>query len=131
MGRWLMVVHVAPVLLLPLLPLSLWLKLALLAAVVCSLPFSWQRHVRRCHPEAIHGLLWEEAGYCRLTLKSGRQLDLELSSQAFILPWMVILYFRTAGKRYRCLPVLSDMLDDEAFRQLRVRLRIAMSQQKP
>jgi hypothetical protein len=117
-------------LLLPLLQLPHWLKLAISFAVLYSLFDAWRRLARRAHPDAVHTVQWKEAGHCHLTLNSGQQLSVSLASQAFILPWMVVLHFRTPQRRLRYLLVLPDMLDEEAFRRLRVRLRIATDQGK-
>lgn len=131
MAVWLILVHVAPLLLLPLLPLPPWLKLAISSMVLYSLLDSWRRLIRRSHPGAIRRVTWKDAEHCRLSLQSGKQLDVTLASQAFILPWLVILHFRSSRRRFLYLPVLADMLDKEVFRQLRVRLRIAMDDGTP
>ena len=128
MAVWLIGVHIGPLLLLPWLPLSAWLKLAFIPMVLYSLLDSWRRLIRRSHPAAVRRVIWQETEHCHLMLQSGKQLDVTLASQAFILPWLVVLHFRTSRRRYRYLPVLADMLDEEVFRQLRVRLRITMDQ---
>ena len=125
---WLMLVHITPLLLLPLLPLPHWLKLVIAATVLYRLLDSWRRQVRRGHPDAVRDVIWNEAGHCQLILNSGQQRDVRLASQAFILPWLVVLHFRTSCWRLRYLPVLADMLDEETFRRLRVRLKITMDQ---
>lgn len=128
MAVWLTVVHIAPLLLLPWLPLPAWLKLAVSFMVLYSLLDSWRRQARRSHPGAVRRVIWYDTERCRLLLQSGKQLDVALASQAFILPWLVVLHFRTSRRRLRYLPVMADMLDEDTFRQLRVRLRIAMDQ---
>jgi hypothetical protein len=125
---WLIVVHATPLVLLPLLQLPHWLNLAIAAAVLCGLFAAWRRQVWRGHPDAVRTVLWKEAGHCLLTLNSGQQQRVSLAAQAFILPWMVVLHFNTPQRRLRSLLVLSDMLDDETFRRLRVRLRIEIDQ---
>ena len=131
MAVWLILVHVTPLLLLPWLPLPAWLKLAIFSMVLYSLFDAWRKQARRSHPGAVRHVSWKEADHCRLTLQSGKQLDVTLAPQAFILPWLVVLHFRTSRRRTRYLPVLADMLDEDLFRQLRVRLRIAMDQGTP
>jgi hypothetical protein len=131
MAVWLAGVHVAPLLLLPWLPLPAWLKLVIVSMVLYSLLDSWRRLIRRSHPDAVHSVTWKDTEHCRLMLQSGKQLDVTLASQAFILPWLVVLHFRTSRRHLRYLPVLADMLDEEVFRLLRVRLRIAMDQGVP
>lgn len=125
---WLMLVHGIPLCLLPALQLSPWLDLLIVAAVLYSLLEGWRRHIRRSHPDSVRTVTWTEAQQCRLGLSSGRLVDVELASQAFILPWLVVLHFNTPQRHYRYLPVLPDMLDETVFRRLRVRLRIAMDQ---
>jgi hypothetical protein len=128
LAAWLVAVHASPLFLLPLLQLPLWLMLAISFAVLYSLFYAWRRQVRRAHPDAVRTVHWKDAGCCYLTLYSGQQLAVSLASQAFILPWMVVLHFKTPQRRLRYLLVLSDMLDEEVFRRLRVRLRIATDQ---
>jgi hypothetical protein len=128
LAAWLIVVHASPLALLPLLHLPLWLNLAISATVLCGLFDAWRRRVRRGHPDAVRTVLWKEAGHCQLILNSGQQRRVSLAAQAFILPWMVVLHFKTPQRRLRYLLVLSDMLDDETFRRLRVRLRIEIDQ---
>jgi hypothetical protein len=122
---WLTVAHLAPLVLLPALQFSSWLNLLLVSIVLCSLHDSWRRQARRSHPDAVRRVIWKDAQHCQLTLTSGRQLDVGLARQAFILPWLVVLHFNTPQRRFRYLPVLPDMLDENEFRRLRVRLRIA------
>lgn len=126
MAIWLTVVHLSPLLLLPVLQFSPWLKLLLGSIVLYSLLDSWRRQVRRSHPDAVRSVVWKDTQHCQLTLTSGQQLDVVLASQAFILPWLVVLHFKTPDRRFRYLPVLSDMLDEDVFRRLRARLRIAI-----
>ena len=128
MAVWLTGVHIVPLLLLPLLPLPVWLKLVIASIALFSLLDAWRRLIRRSHPDAVHSVTWKGTEHCRLLLQSGKQLDVTLASQALILPWLVVLHFRTSRRHLRYLPVLADMLDEEVFRLLRVRLRIAMDQ---
>ena len=125
MAVWLLLVHLAPLSLLPAMPLPAWLNLLIISAACYSLLDAWPRLARRSHPDAVHRVIWKDAQHCQLTLVSGRQLDIELATSAFILPWLVVLHFKTTHRRYRYLPVLPDMLDEDVFRKLRVRLRIA------
>ena len=123
---WLTAAHLTPVLLLPALQFSSWLNLLLVSIVLYSLHDSWRRQVRRSHPDAVRRIIWKDAQHCQLTLTSGRRLDVGLARQAFILPWLVVLHFKTPQRRFRYLPVLPDMLAEDVFRRLRVRLRIAI-----
>jgi len=125
MLAWLVLTHGAALLMLPLLPIPLVLRLALGGMVLLSL--AWYRHrlISRLHPQAVCGLRWEAGRDCVLQLASGEQLQTLLAPRAFVMPWLVILYFTG---RPRQLLLLPDMLTPESFRRLRVRLRLELQQ---
>jgi hypothetical protein len=118
------VLHGAPLLLWPVLHPGGWLALAVASTLFFSLVRSWRLQVSRQHPDAVCSLVWGAGKDCRLFLHSGRQEDVNMRAQAFILPWLVILQFNS---RWRYLVLLPDMLDHQTFRRLRVRLRLEMS----
>ena len=126
MAVWVTVTHLAPLLLLIALQFPFWMNLLLAALVLYSLLDSWRRQASRSHPDAVRRVIWKDARHCQLTLTSGRQLDVGLGTQAFILPWLVVLHFKTPDRQFRYLPLLAEMLDEDVFRRLRVRLRITI-----
>jgi len=127
LGYWLILVHAVPLLLLPVLQLSGWLSLAVFSALLCSLIRSWCLQVRRHHPDAVCSMVWGEGKDCLLGLYSGRQVEVSLSHRAFILPWLVIVHFRSRQQYLRYLVLLPDMLDREVFRKLRVRMKLEIN----
>ena len=128
MAAWLFLVTVAALLVLWLIPLPGWLNLLLTLTMLLGLLMSWRKQVRRCHPDAVRSMVWGEGRQCRLTLNSGQQQAVELASRAFVLPWLVILYFETPLWRQQQLVLLPDMLDADVYRRLRVRLKIEAGQ---
>jgi hypothetical protein len=50
-----------------------------------------------------------------------------MGTQAFILPWLVILHFNSRRRNMRYLVLLPDMLDRQVFRKLRVRLKVEIN----
>jgi len=128
MGVWLMLTHTVPLLAWPLLPLPAWQLAPLAAGAGFSLWWHWRRHVVRVHRDAIRQLHWGADRDCRLRLASGRQAAATLLPQAVVLRWLVILHLRGPGRQLRHLVILPDMLPSDRFRQLRVRLRIALQQ---
>jgi len=122
---WLLLLHAAALTVLALLPLPLPAVLALAVSVLLSLAWHWRLRLSPRHPDAIRGLRWEADGECVLRLASGEQLNARLARHAFVMPWLVILYFQG---RPRQLVLLPDMLAAQAFRQLRVRLRLELQQ---
>lgn len=127
MGYWVILVHGAPLLVLPALQLSGWLGLAVSSAVLFSLVRSWRMQVRRHHPEAVCSVDWGEGKHCLLGLHSGRQEEVSLSAEAFVLPWLVILNFRNRRHYRQYLVLLPDMLDAETYRRLRVRMKLEIN----
>ena len=57
-----------------------------------------------------------------VTHPDGRQRACTLASRAFVMPWLVILYYRR-GRWLHSLFILPDMLPASVFRHLRVHLR--------
>ncbi len=126
MLAWLLLVHAAALLVVILLPWPLPVVLVLAAGVLLSLAWHWRLRVSLRYPHAVRSLRWEAGGDCILRLASGEQLTVRLAGHAFVMPWLVILYFQD---RPRHLLLLPDMLAAQAFRQLRVRLRLELQQQ--
>ena len=127
MGEWVMLVHAMPILLLPALPTSGWLSLAVTAALFVSLVRTWRLQVSRHHPDAVCSMVWGEGKDCLLSLHSGGQEEVSMGAQAFILPWLVILHFNSRRRHMRYLVLLPDMLDRQVFRKLRVRLKVEIN----
>ena len=127
LGGWLILVHGLPLLMWPVLQPERWLILAVASMLLFSLVRSWRLQVSRQHPDAVCSLLWGEGKDCLLSLHSGRQEQVSMRAQAFILPWLVILYFNGRRRHMRYLVLLPDMLDHEIFRKLRVRLRLVIN----
>jgi hypothetical protein len=125
MRVWLLTTHAAAAVLLPLLPLAAAQRLALAGAVLLSLGWYWWRLVSRRNPRAVRGLRWEAGRDCVLQLAGGEQLQARLASRAFVMPWLTVLYFQGQPRQLVLLP---DMLPAEAFRRLRVRLRLELQQ---
>jgi len=125
MLAWLLLLHAAALLVVALLPLPLPAILTLAAVVLLSLAWHWRLRVSPDYPHAVRRLRWEADGDCILQLASGEQLNTRLATRPFVMPWLVILYFQ---ERPRSLVLLPDMLPTQAFRQLRVRLRLELQQ---
>lgn len=126
MLAWLLVLHASALLVVTLLPVPVAASIALVVTVLLSLAWHWRLRVSQRYPHAVRSLRWEADGGCILELASGEQLTTQLAAHAFVMPWLVILYFQD---RPRHLVLLPDMLATQVFRQLRVRLRMELQQQ--
>lgn len=126
MLAWLLSLHVTALLVVALLPVPMAAAVTLAVAVLFSMAWHWRLRVSQRYPHAVSGLCWKADGDCILKLASGEQLTTRLAAHAFVMPWLVILYFQD---RPRHLVLLPDMLATQVFRQLRVRLRMELQQQ--
>lgn len=127
LGGWVLVVHGASLLMWPVLQPAGWLMLAVTAALLFSLVRSWRRQVSRQHPDAVCSVLWGVGKNCLLGLHSGKQEVVSMRTRVFMLPWLVILGFNSRRRDMRYLVLLPDMLDQERFRKLRVRLKVEIN----
>ena len=128
LGRFLAAVHIIA---LGILPFS-QLPPAAIAAIVPLVILSYLHHhrlqVRRRAGQAVTALHWDSGNHWRLTLQAGCTIAAALLPGVFIQPWLVILRFKTEYGRTACVVLLSDMLDPDDFRRLRVRLLTEMKQ---
>jgi hypothetical protein len=120
---WLVLIHVIAIILLPFMSLPVGAVLIMMLLILFSL---WQ--AIRPHPDSVCAVLWREACSCRLSLSSGRNIEARLMPQVFMLPWLVIVRFKSDRKRLHHLVLLPDMLEPGVFRRLRVRLMIELNQ---
>jgi len=120
---WLVVIHAVAIVLLPFLALPAGAVLIMLLLILFSL---WQ--AIRLRPDSVTGVRWNEARSCHLSLASGQDIEARLMPQVFMLPWLVIMRFKSNRKRVHHLVLLPDMLEPGVFRRLRVRLMIELNQ---
>jgi hypothetical protein len=126
LGRFLALSHGAALAVLPFCSLPPLPAAAMVLGVVLSWLRTRRRDVLRRDPECIASLVWEEGNRVRLMLRSGRESGATLRPFVFMQPWLVILHFRRDDGHYARLVLLPDMLDENTFRRLRVRLLIDM-----
>lgn len=104
------------------LPVPAWTVGALAAAVLVSATAAVARHALQLHPRAVRAVISRDAGEWLLVDCDGLCRRASLSSDSYVHPWITILNF-TGGRRCTVL-VLPDRVDREAYRRLRVRLRL-------
>ena len=92
---WLLVVHAAALAILPFLPLPLWAGLLMALLVLFSLWRAMRVHITLGHPDSVSAVKWCEARSCRLHLSSGQNIEARLLPRVFMLPWLVIMHFRS------------------------------------
>ena len=106
-----------------LLPISVLIRLSLLALIIASAVHVLLTHALRRSPRAIRKTVFENDGDWVLEMQNGESLGPCRLRSHFVHPWLVIL-------QLRCLPaglpislvVAADAVDIHAFRRLRARL---------
>jgi hypothetical protein len=126
---WLLALHVAGVAVLLFASVPAWVQATGALAVAASLWWHWSRHVSR-RRSAIVRFVWRCGSDCEVVHSEGQALACTLAPRAFVMPWLVLLYFHT-GTWPRSLFILPDMLPADSFRRLRVRLKTELGQQRP
>ena len=126
---WLLPLHVAGVAVLPFTSLPFWSMVACLLACAGNLVWHWSRYVSR-RQAPLRTFIWKQDRDCGVVDDDGAAVACTLAPRAFVMPWLVILHYRTGGRRHS-LFILPDMLPADTFRRLRVRLKTELCQVQP
>lgn len=120
----LVLLHLAALVGLLPLPISLWLKLLLAALIVTSLGMSIRRHALLLARSSVRELLLMADGAVEALRHDGGRFNARLSGQSAVLPGLVVILLEQPGSR-RCCPlvVLPDSLAREDERILLTWLR--------
>ena len=114
--------HVGAGLVLAILPLPVWLKFFGIAAIFVAGFFYVRRYALLSAPAAVRELRMLSDN--RLEILCGAWQSAELVGELFVHPSLTIIRCRTkTDRRLMSIVILSDMLDAESFRALRVRLK--------
>lgn len=117
-------VHGAALAVLPLLALSGWCIWLLALMVVSSLAYHLWRDAWLRAPGSCSELRVEEGGDAVLVLRNGEQLRGAIARGSLVTPYLTVLRIVMPHRRVmRGVAILSDSMDRNAFRQLRVWLK--------
>jgi toxin CptA len=125
------VVHGLALLVVCAVPLGIGPRLAMGAAVILGLAHGLAGPVLHRLPWSLREAVWKPDGSWLLTLSGGRQLDARLLPSTYVGSSLVVLAFRCGRLRPCFLPLLSDNLDPNLLRRLRVRLRLGAHDVSP
>jgi toxin CptA len=118
----LLIAHAVSGVLIMILPLALWLKLVGIAIIVLASFYYVRRYALLRTPTAVRELRMLSDG--RLEIFQSDWQSAKLVGEQFIHPMLTIIRCRTETDRWPVsIVILSDMLDAESFRALRVRLK--------
>ncbi len=104
------------------LDMAVWIKLTLLTAIVASFIHSWRHHVLRKGGKVIDEIILQQDGRWLLGNHKKEFFSAQLMTDSYVHPWLVILRFRHQYGTSNIV-LLSDMIDVDMHRRLRVRLR--------
>lgn len=106
------------------LTIPLWLILVIALVIAISLIYSLKRHYLRNTDNAIVQAVWDADDNWHLLFADHTTAVGRVLPDSYIHPWLVVLNFATQNpNRKYSLPLLSDSLDPDTHRRLRVRLR--------
>ncbi len=102
-----------------------WATACLAVAVLASYLWLTARHALLWHPRSVRRLRWGDGRRWQVGSRDGQELSATLRADSFVRPWLTVLLLKPeTGGLVRNVVLLPDMLDAEAFRRLRVRLRL-------
>ena len=117
--------HLGAAGLMPTMSLPIWASAFLGLSVAASYLWLMASHALKRHPGAVVSLLWPSGIQWQVRSRNGQEVSAQLSPESFVRPWLTVLLLRPeTGGRARNVVLLPDMVDAEAFRRLRVRLRL-------
>lgn len=113
-------------LLLLVVPLVWWMKMAGGVAIVVASVSHLRRHAWRSVPKAWAGLRWSAETSWQAWRKDGEAMGITILPDAMVTSVLTVIRFRCAGERWpQALVLLPDSAEQEALRRLRVNLRWA------
>jgi len=117
--------HLVSFLLLFLMPLPIELTLFCVIFIVISGIYVVVFHALKHSSASIVGLVWDRNDDWLVLDKSGKQWEVVLDGNSFVHPWFSILNFKQENKWLsQSVMLLSDNVDKNDYRRLRVRLRV-------
>lgn len=117
------VLHIGAMLMACLLPISIMIRLGLLALLIASVVHILRTHAWRRSPRAIRKVVFEDDGDWVLERRNEESLGPCHLCSRFVHPWLVILQLRgPQGRLPISLVVAVDAVNNDAFRRLRARL---------
>lgn len=122
----LMVASASAVLMLLVVPLVWWVKLAGVVAIVVASVWHLRRHAWRSVPEAWVGLRWSTESRWQAWRQEGEAMAITILPDSMVTSALTVIRFRSADQRWpQALVLLADSADAESLRRLRVQLRWA------
>lgn len=110
--------------LMTLIPMGVWMRMALGSAILLSTLDAIRVAALRLGPRGVRAFRLERSGSLRVRDAAGREREGRVREGSFVAPWLTLVRWRPEGaRRDRTFLLLPGMLDDEAFRRLRVLLR--------
>ncbi len=117
------VLHIGAMVMACLLPISIMIRLSLLALLIASVVHILLTHALRRSPRAIRKVVFENDGDWVLELQNEESWGPCRLRSRFVHRWLVILQLRCPqGRLPISLVVAADAVNTDAFRRLRARL---------
>ncbi len=124
LGVILISAHCLAALILWLLALPWQMQMILSVMLITSLIYYLRKDAYLSADNAIVALAFSSEISCTVTTRCGESIVCDVLHNSFVAPYLTVLDLKPAGKFLTCsVVILSDSIDAEEFRQLRVWLR--------
>ncbi len=124
LGIILVLAHFFAAGLLWLLTLSLHIQVIMNAILLCSLIYYLRQDALLTTDNAVIAFTLSDEMICTVITRCGKSLTCNVMNSTFVTPYLTVLNLKPGGKLFaRSVVILSDSLNTEEFRQLRVWLR--------
>ena len=117
--------HLLSLVLLLLMPLSIFFVISGALVILTSTVYTILYHAFKNLPSSITDLIWDIEDEWFLFQKDGSKIAVALDGNSFVHPWFAVLNFQQENKLFsRSVVLLSDNVNKNDFRRLRVRLKV-------
>ncbi len=124
LGIILILAHLIAAGLLWLLTLSWYIQVIMNAILLSSLIFYLRQDVLLTTDNAVIAFTLSDEMICTVITRCGKSLTCNVMDSTFVAPYLTVLNVKPVGNLFACsVVILSDSLNTEEFRQLRVWLR--------
>ncbi len=124
--------HLVGIGILLMLDLSVVIQILVIIFVLISLYYNLRLHPLLRAEYSIVALCWREDNEWQLTQRDGEKIYAQLNMNSYMHPLLVVLNFSIVGTKInRSVIIFFDAIDNNTFRQLRVRLRLLQNSKEP
>lgn len=117
-------IHLGAAVIVLFLPLDMMISIPLATTAIVTGIYGVRRYALLQTSESVISAIQDPQGEWKIELRNGEACEAQLQGDSYIAHWLVVLNFRCGQGSSYSLILWPGMLEEEIFRQLRVRLKI-------